>query len=451
MNIAELKRELFMVELQNSKLKSLLPLPRRSCVGNQAAPPAQTSPTLAPQAKGTLGKQDVLELPKIFLSLTFIASITLTGRAEADSWDSANHPAHLLGRNFEQRIGQLPWSGRVTEEDTPYSDTYWPRNRGSIAYRWNSSDPIFRWQDPHRRADPRVFQIHSPSRTQALSLTRQELAELSPAEKFDLVQGHYDYPLTRRVLGNSSLTAEYWEGMCHGWAPASLNHREPAPTDVVNPDGIVVPFGAGDVKGLLNYYYGNYRMQARQVGRRCKRDVESNGSAGGSAACRDVNPGTFHLVLTNLLGLQRRGFVAETERGREVWNYPVYQYSSTYHQVSLPSRTCGGWWLWAVRTHCKTENAVQRIRVTTTIHYADDNEAFGPEWNPVVGTPNFRHESSTYSYDLDLGLGREILGGEWNQVERPDFLWIKDRMDFSGEFEILDRIYRPAQNPSSPH
>lgn len=442
--------------MQNQRLKGPFSPSRPVCsrgLGLKAVPGQQTpSPTdFPPHTKGTLGRGDFWEQSLMRVNLILLFSISLVGRANGDSWDSANHPAHLLGRNFEQRIGQLPSSGRVTEEDTPYSDTYWPRNRGSIAYRWNSSDPIFRWQDPHRRADPRIFQIRSPNKAAALSLTRQELSELSPAEKFDLVQGHYDYPLTRRVLENSSLTAEYWEGMCHGWAPASLNHREPTPIDVMNPDGIVVPFGSGDVKGLLNYYYGNYRMQARQVGRRCKRDVDSNGRSGGSAACRDVNPATFHLVVANLLGLQRRGFVAETERGREVWNYPVYQYSSTFRHVRLPKRTCGGWWLWAVRSNCKTQNAVQRIRVTTTLHYADDNEAFGPEWQPVIGTPNFRHESSTYTYELDLGLGGEILGGEWNQADRPDFLWTKDRMDFSGDFEIMERIYRPAQSAPTSH
>jgi hypothetical protein len=365
--------------------------------------------------------------------LVLISPLLLSNFSYGAAWDRSNQPSILLGYEYVDSLSALPTQGRLSDDKLPYSDTYWPNNRGGIAYRWNSSDPAFAWSNPKIQADPRILQYQSPSRSEALQMSRAQLAELSPTEKFDLVQGYYYYPLTRGVLSELSVYDSYWEGMCHGWAPAALNHPEPAPVDVTNPDGVVVPFGSADVKALLNYYYGNYNMYASQIGRRCDQDLARNPRAAYRWECEDINAGAFHLAMTNLIGLRNKGFVAEVDRGVEVWNNPAFAYRYSIDETQTTGSIASS-----------ARGTVRRVLVRMEMTIADDDENFGPTWDPVVGTPNYRQETIHYQYYLDLGADDSILGGEWVSFERPDFIWIKNEMRFTGDFAALNSIYRPA-------
>src|SRR5690606_22761883 len=102
-----------------------------------------------------------------------------------------------------------------------------------------------------------------------------------------------------------------WHGICNGWTAAALHHAEPAQVMLVNPDGIRVPFGSSDVKALLSFYYAVIESSSDgQIGARCSVGVQV------SKACKDVNPGAFHIALANELGLHHRGFAIEIDRTR---------------------------------------------------------------------------------------------------------------------------------------
>jgi hypothetical protein len=58
-------------------------------------------------------------------------------------------------------------------------------------------------------------------------------------------------------------------------------------------------------------------------------DAASAGDVTGKAACKDTNAGSFHVVVTNLLGLQGRSFVEDRTYDYEVWNQPVRSYKVT--------------------------------------------------------------------------------------------------------------------------
>src|SRR5690606_30831614 len=115
-----------------------------------------------------------------------------------------------------------------------------------------------------------------------------------------------------------------WHGICNGWSPASVNHNEPTPKTLVNPDGVRVPFGSSDITAMLSHYYA-FRHQVRsthQMGKRCNFWIEPN--------CHDhLNAGAFHIVLTNKVGLQGSSFIADVERSRAVWNHAVNEYKTT--------------------------------------------------------------------------------------------------------------------------
>jgi hypothetical protein len=398
----------------------------------------------------------------VFLA-AFLVSVSAHA-IPAESWDQgwglrrsvrANNPSRLEGdfqfrfkRLFDRHFDRLPLEKMVTPQHMPYADTYWPANRGGIAYRWNSKDPLFAWQDPHIKADPAIFKYHSPSKVEALRMSRGELEQLSPTEKFDLVSGHYDYPLTKKVLSKTNPFRAYWEGICHGWAPAATNHSEPAPNDVVNPDGVVVPFAAADVKAVLDYYYGTENMSASQLGLECHTDLEKN-PKDTSPECLDVNAGAFHIVLANFVGLADQSVVAEVSRGVEVWNNPIYAYSSKVVSVSAATKS-------------SAKKTVKRVAVETVVRYPSDDERLPPQALPTVGAEQvlvpetegplelarfanvYRYSESKYKYWLELNAAGEIIGGEWISFDRPDYLWMKGKMLFRGEFEALNKVYKPV-------
>jgi hypothetical protein len=368
------------------------------------------------------------------------------------AWDGVNSPTRME-QGFSANFNQLPLSREVTRDRMPWSDTYWPANRGGIAYRWNSKDPSFAWQDPRVKM-PQVFNIHSPTREEAFRMTREQLMQLSPTEKYDLVLGHYDYPMTHQVLRKTNAFRAYWEGICHGWAPASVNHSEPMPVDVTSGDRgasgtekLTIPFGSADVKAILDYYYATVNPHVRQMGKRCNIDLTRFPNST-DADCADVNAGAFHIVLTNYIGLRNEPFVADVSRGNEVWNNPIYNYDAKVIASSGPASN-------------SASGTLRRVLVETTVRYSSDDERLPPQWNASVDKDQvevpdsdvtvdvatfenvYRYEKAVYKYWLELDANNQIIGGDWVSAERPDYIWMKQPMAFTGDFAGLKYIYKP--------
>jgi hypothetical protein len=290
-----------------------------------------------------------------------------------------------------------------------------------------------------------------------------QVGQLSPAELYDIAQGDYNYTLTKKVLGRFSSRDLWWEGICHGWAQAAANFPEPSPVIVTNRDGIKVPFGSSDVKGLLAHHEAyNYGGTFGFVGKRCRvrgkvpgeEDVRDGqiptptADELNSADCKDVNAGSFHVVLTNLIGIHSRSFVADIDRMNDVWNQPIYGYSSSIKNEE------------AVSPDHRMQGIERRMRMTTEFTYGEELKFYTPELaaeghqnfvskSPVTGTVHQKYLSRSYEYILELDGTGKIVGGEWISATRPDFLWIYDRpakfnsrvMPLSG----LNAIYRPVR------
>ena len=148
----------------------------------------------------------------------------------------------------------------------------------------------------------------------------------------------YSYSLTKKVLGSVKPTDLWWEGICHGWSQAASNYSEPEQVVVTNKDGVKVPFGSSDVKGLLAMHDAyNSKGTFARVGDRCDvrgkvagEESEEDGPIKPPSAadankdkCADVNAGAFHVVITNMIGINSQGFVADVDRFNDVWNQPV--------------------------------------------------------------------------------------------------------------------------------
>ena len=375
--------------------------------------------------------------------------------AHAELFGTGNSPSFfnkISGTPVITTFSMLPLKGEQIDNRYGWSETYWPSNIGGIAYRWSSPNP-----------EP--FKYKMKTLAELKTMNEDQLSQLSPAELYDIAMGDYNYTLTKQTLGNFTPHDLWWEGICHGWSQAATNYPEPAKVIIANPDGVRVPFGSSDVKGLLAMHEAfNYGGASAFAGQRCKiqgkvpgegddRDSNTNPPSEADAntpECRDVNAGTFHSVLTNMLGIHGRGFVADIDRYNDVWNQPIISYTSEVageEAVSDEDRALG---------------VARKIRMKTVMNYGEELQiwtaekaAKHPEWrhyvskNPVTGTDLQQIRHKDYEYILELNAAGNIIGGTWVTETRVDFMWMYQR---SGKFVNgrmplagLSKIYKPVR------
>lgn len=343
-----------------------------------------------------------------FLTLTNFAygSISQTEMA----WEDISDP-EIMSYFFTRTFKELPLKGEIAPSKKYWSGDYWALRNGNINYRWYAKNKI-------------GFNLNSPTKERAMKMSIPQLAELAPSEKYDLFTGRYDYPLRNEVSRVADPDAEIWEGMCHGWSPATMNHEEPTPKVLRNPDGIDIPFGSSDIKALVSYYYayGFQTPTVYQMGRRCYR----GGFWNRDFECReDMNAGAFHIVLANRIGIDGKGFVADLQRYKEVWNHPINRYHSKI--IAEYGATDGA-----------ARGTVKTVQIGTTISYVDEN---GLDWQTVHGTSKQHEKTQYYEYAIELDAFGKIIGGYWISKARPDFLWLKTKATrFEGTLSKLGEL-----------
>lgn len=356
------------------------------------------------------------------MKTTAVFCILLSFSAFADKWDDTNNPKNL-DDNYQYQLSALPLKADLPLNKTPWSSSYWPRKAGSLNYRWNTPKPI-------------GYKLNSPSRQRVQTMSLEQLAQLSPAEKFDLVQGHYDYPFSKAVEHGSTPKAKDFEGVCDGWTAAAIQFAEPAPVEVTNPDGIVIPFGSSDVKALMSYDISiNGKPGALGpvfVGGYCSMPF---GMKLGTPKCQDINPGAFHVILANQIGLKKESLAVDVDPKKETWNQPVYGF-----EFEIKERTT-------------VKGVAQAYIVHAKMKYAQDVLGEGStgkifSWEPTVGTVDFASAVMEVDYILELDYAGRITGGTWideSRTNHPDLFWLPtNKIEFTPEFQILNSIYKPA-------
>ena len=385
--------------------------------------------------------------------LIVLATLSLVGSAHAEKWNASNNPVYFnnqMSIPMKFSLSQLPLQAKLHDERLGWSDSYWPSNKGGIAFRWNSPNP-------------QPFKYKMKKKEELLRMSEAEMAELSPAELYDISQGDYKYSLTKKVLGIYSERDLWWEGICHGWALAAANYPEPEQVSLTNKDGIRVNFGSSDVKGLLAMHDAfNSKGLYTRVGARCGAYGKVEGEAfpedgimpvpgakeANSPECKDVNAGAFHLVISNMIGINSTGFVADVDRFNDVWNQPVVGYESKI-VGNMP-----------LNGSDVQAGVSRKVRVQTKMFYGDELEFYSEEAakegvigfvskEPVTRTPMQTTSSKDYDYVLELNSMGDVIGGEWISESRPDMLWMKrkDAAFRNGRFPLagLNQIYSPVR------
>ena len=341
------------------------------------------------------------------LFISFLCFIAINANAEINrEWEDYSDPA-IRNPNYEKSFTNLPLKGIVTDNRKIWANDYWAHKKGSINFRWNAKKPI-------------GFDLKSPSREEALLMSQESIAELAATEKLDLLNGDYAYTLKNEVDKIANKHAAIWHGICNGWSPATINHNEPTPKTFTNADGVVIPFGSSDIKALISYYYAFHHevRSTHQMGKRCL--------LVGPGCDDDLNAGAFHIVLANTLG-KGESMIADVERGRQVWNHAVSEFTTTVVEANLaPGKKAA-------------KGTVRVVRVKTDMTFVQ--AITKNSWYPTLGTVDHVNGIRNYEYTLELDASGRIIGGEWISKVRPDFIWEMEKATtFTGTFAKLPQL-----------
>jgi len=70
-----------------------------------------------------------------------------------------------MDSNFKSDLNTLPKSGEISSSGLAWPGSYWPINKGSIAWRWTAKDP-------------KTFKYESPSMYEAKQMTNAKINKL---------------------------------------------------------------------------------------------------------------------------------------------------------------------------------------------------------------------------------------------------------------------------------
>lgn len=341
-----------------------------------------------------------------------------------EAWSDDDDPS-LLDPSFTYVFDELPSSGHA--DRLPWPGGYWPTYLDSINYRWAGTDTRSAAAKYGLAFDKAGVEDAISSHFGVDSLSGQKCRWKSDCGKGEAC--------ARRRGEKEGRCSDTWTGICHAWAPAALLEREPR--KAVTHNG--VRFEINDLKALVSIAYTE-GVKARFLSLRCNKKGYKQ-DLGDVGACKDTNAGSFHVAVTNLLGLQGKAFIEDRVYDFEVWNHPVIGYRVTKNKKVSPATAndllgVGG------ADYAFNARAVElrRIRIEVTwvnMSPIDVNGALTDDIDDYTYT-------DTYNYILELDADGEIIGGEWmggSRKNHPDFLWLpieKRRAKVAGVIDYDD-------------
>lgn len=367
----------------------------------------------------------------MFRKLTLLASVCLLSVITSTS---QAHQSAYHDFDMDQPIFNMQQLGGITRGEVKnklWSDDYWAKYAGGLAYRY--AEPGF-WLDINnpKPNDWRVPGLHVLKKRPANMLIKQGKTDsLSPAEKYDLLVGDSNYSLTRAFISEITPKTEGWEGSCDGWAYAAYNEAPPIKAvKVRNLAGQIITFYPSDVRALLTLLYSSYRVAS--FGGKCAQEKPAVDAQGRviDQSCRDTSPADFHTVMVNQVGINKRGFSVDMEYSKEIWNQPVKSFKLRYYNPQTLLSFGHGYNAKVHRADFSRDQfATHRsplgshiVGVEMEVHYQME---MSPK--PVMQLPlsHEKTEVAKYRYDLELDPAGNIIGGEWDissQRTHPDLI-----------------------------
>jgi len=316
----------------------------------------------------------------------------------------------------EASLGEKPWSG-----------WFFPLNEGGLAARY--ADPDYPKEGSSWQSIRKYLLDH---------LGQGPIDQLSPIEKYDLLLGDHNFSMTRKMLRIISGHAqddgqiEPWKGYCTGWAAASLMVPRPRQAVIaLSADGTTqIRFLPSDLKALAALLWSTGIFPTRYVGTLCQqspipRDPVNDRPL--DPACRDTSPATWHLSVTNQVGLAERSLLFDSDPGFQIWNQPVSSYRyRTFHPVTglfgslEDSRIERGSFQQDRFAGLRAPGTRWIIGVEMEVEFVYEKR---PDLESIDDPNTDPYRRPVYRYDLELDAEGNIIGGEWWTRLHPDVIW----------------------------
>lgn len=278
--------------------------PRGALLKGPAVPP-----------KGKRARQNGL------LAILILAAAVMPQPGQCEAWNLANNPLPA-GSGLTYRVNDLPAQGRISR--LPVPGYVWPTARDSIQYRWDGDQS----SSPAEKAERA---LNKPGFARAITDTvgiygSGRPACDQPADCAPLADDSVCVAPRGAIGSGSGRCIPSWWGLSHGWAAYAVS--EPAPLAPVMENGVT--FYPADLDALMSLAYAR-PASTTLVGQRCNlanAPVDVNGRTIESS-CRDLNPGSLHVLLGNRTGLQGRPLIMDRSAGARVSNNPIVGYRVT--------------------------------------------------------------------------------------------------------------------------
>lgn len=399
------------------------------------------------------------------------AVVTFDDHGKTEPIDAQNRPTRFhpdLRENTDFfRFDGVPTQGE-SDWDV-FASTWWPQSKNGTAWRWQPGAS----QDYDDRSDrdrlspvekyDLLFYPGQETTVAAVSHCRYRDYVVDPqnCERIEHPEVTVAGPATKWELENQGVyqwvEPENWWGHCNGWAsyataePLGYPRRDvrvrlESGRVVECTDGdteACILFRMADIEALMTELY--FSDQATFTGRRCNTapdEIERDEFGRPTdVACRDLNPGSFHVAITSLLGRGVRSLVGGGEQARpafvidhnydhEVWNFPIIRYE-ILEQVDVTEQQANALVGANGSDYRFNGSAVAFKRVKLAYWMVSDS--VGP--TQLLRRADERDVDPVrveLNYVLELDAQGGIVGGEW--IEDPVAYWGRDSKELHPDF-----------------
>jgi hypothetical protein len=135
------------------------------------------------------------------------------------------------------------------------------------------------------------------------------------------------------------------------------------------------------------------------------------------------------MAVINLLGLHGQPFIMDSSAGPEVWNRSVVSYRYNYFRPGTRNLTDKIQYALIPLSEYKNDPYAQYRSAGTThivgvsmeLTYLIGNK---PSASLSDSPEQDVYDKATYWYNLELNQAGIVLGGEWQENQHPDFIWV---------------------------
>jgi hypothetical protein len=351
----------------------------------------------------------------------------------ASTQSSKNHdhiPHESIENKLERFLGSQPQTNfdlmpmSVHLKIIPWASGYWPDALGGISRRWKYTD-----------VSASLF-YPLPTEMQIKKMTSTSVANLSPAEKLDVLEGHYDMPTLKAVRAGEKYSVPEWTGLCDGVAMASTEFPEPDSVTLKNPDGIAVPFGSSDIKALLAFYSEkSLKNEIVQLGERCDAQEPTEDIA----SCTDISPLDFHLAIAHRLAVDKKPLMADVTWDRMVWNHALFAFDSKILERAGPQQL-------SKKLKFKTPESEIKEVVRLRTRVLANNYKVNEHWRKSAAKDKIVEKYWFYAFALDSH--GHVKDSVWESYEHPDFVWKTTQSPRIENKTLLSLMMHQKQAPS---